>query len=182
MPHLALYTFGVLKAPLADPGESTRDFHRNVEVVYGRIGQYPGYVTHAETAESRTKGLFDAEWGAWGRFAVPRWYDKGRTPMTTALAATYSLWTDLPSAFEAVYTGVHRDALNRRYDWFERTEHPGYVLWWVPEGETPVWQDGVTRLEHLYDHGSAPHAFTFRRPFSPDGTAAEGVSTPGHGR
>lgn len=40
---------------------------------------------------------------------------------TTALAATLSLWTDLRPAFDAIYTGLHREALNRRYDWFERT-------------------------------------------------------------
>nr|WP_306970674.1 DUF3291 domain-containing protein [Streptomyces afghaniensis] len=27
----------------------------------------------------------------------------------------------------------------------------------------PTWQDGVSRLEHLHDHGSAPHTFTFHQ-------------------
>ena len=30
----------------------------------------------------------------------------------------------------------------------------------------PTWQDGVARLEHLHDHGPAPHAFTFHRAFT----------------
>lgn len=89
---------------------------------------------------------------------------------TTALAATLSLWTDLRPAFDAVYTGLHREALNRRYDWFERTGHPNHVFWWVSDGVTPTWRDGVSRLEHLRGHGSAPHAFTFRHPFAPEGT------------
>ena len=114
--------------------------------------------------------MFDLDWGAWGEFAVPTWYDKGRTVETAALAATLSLWTDLRPAFDAVYAGPHREALNRRYDWFERTGHPGYVFWWVSDGVTPTWQDGVSRLEHLHDHGSAPHAFTFHHPFTPEGT------------
>lgn len=89
---------------------------------------------------------------------------------TTALAATLSLWTDLRSAFDSIYTGLHRAALNRRYDWFERTGHPGYVFWWVADGTIPTWQDGVSRLEHLHEHGSAPYAFTFHRSFDPGGT------------
>lgn len=107
-----------------------------------------------------------------GEFAVPAWYDKGRTPETTALAATLSLWTGLRPACDAVYTGLHRKALNRRYDWFERTAHPNHVFWWVSDGVIPTWQDGVARLEHLHRHGSAPDAFTFRHAFAPDGTPA----------
>ncbi|MFF3447843.1 DUF3291 domain-containing protein [Streptomyces sp. NPDC002667] len=162
MPHLALYTFGVLKSPLVDPARLTREFYDMGEAVYRNISQHPGYIARAEAAGGDRGLLFEADWGAWGEFAVPAWYDKGRTVETTALAATLSLWTDLGSASDAVYTGPHREALSRRNDWFERTEHPNYVLWWVSEGVTPTWQDGVSGLEHLNDHGPAPHAFTFR--------------------
>jgi len=170
MPHLALYTFGVLRSPLADPAPLTREFYETGAAVYPKVSQHPGYLGHAEAADGDWGLLFGADWGAWGEFAVPTWYDKGRTVETTALAATLSLWTGLRPAFDAVYTGPHRAALNRRYDWFERTGRPGHVFWWVPEGAIPTWQDGVSRLEHLHDHGSAPHAFTFRGAFAPDGT------------
>ncbi|MGW0971859.1 DUF3291 domain-containing protein [Streptomyces sp. NPDC002516] len=162
MPHLALYTFGVLKSPLVDPAPLTREFYAMGEAVYRNIGRHPGYIARAEVAGGERGLLFDADWGAWGEFAVPDWYDKGRTVETTALAATLSLWTDPGSASDAVYTGPHREALSRRNDWFERTEHPNHVLWWVSEGVTPTWRDGVSRLEHLDAHGPAPHAFTFR--------------------
>ncbi|MFF4246082.1 DUF3291 domain-containing protein [Streptomyces sp. NPDC001822] len=170
MPHLALYTFGVLKSPLADPTPLTREFYAMGEAVYGTIGRQPGYLGRAEPADGAPGVLFDADWGAWGEFAVPAWYGKGHTPETTALATTLSLWTDLRPAFDAVYTGLHREALRRRHDWFERAEHPNYVFWWVPEDAIPTWRDGVSRLEHLDAHGSAPHAFTFRDSFAPDGT------------
>ncbi|MEU9976991.1 DUF3291 domain-containing protein [Streptomyces sp. NPDC051014] len=160
MPHLALYTFGVLKSPLADPTPLMDAFYARGEAIYRRISLHPGHLAHAEAAEGDRGTLFEADWGAWGEFAVPAWYGKGRTAETTALAATLSLWTDLRSACEAVYTGLHREALNRRYDWFERTVHPGHVFWWVSEDVTPTWQDGVSRLEHLHEHGPAPHAFT----------------------
>ncbi len=107
-----------------------------------------------------------------GEFAVPAWYGKGRTADTTALATTLSLWTDLGSAFDAVYTGLHRDALKRRHDWFERSRHPSHVLWWVPEDVTPTWQEGVDGLERLHAHGPVPRHFTFHQPFTPEGTPA----------
>ncbi|WP_055589771.1 DUF3291 domain-containing protein [Streptacidiphilus griseoplanus] len=170
MPHLALYTFGVLKSPLADPAPLTREFYDIGEAVYRRISQQSGYLGHAEAADAGRGGLFEADWGAWGEFAVPTWYGKGRTPETAALAATLSLWTDLRHAFDAVHTGLHREALSRRYDWFERTGQPNHVFWWVPDGVTPTWRDGVSRLEHLQEHGTTPDAFTFHHSFAPDGT------------
>jgi len=172
MPRLALYTFGVLKTPLADRGALTREFYRAGDAVYRRIRRCPGYVAHAEPLDGGPGDLFGADWGAWGEFVVPDWYGKGCTAETTALAATLSLWTDVRSAFDAVYAGVHREALNRRHDWFERTGYPGHVFWWVPDGEIPTWRDGVPKLEQLHDHGPAPHAFTFRHSFAPDGTPA----------
>lgn len=172
MTRLALYTFGVLKSPLADPGPLTREFYDSGEAVYREISRHPGYVARAEAADGERGVLFEADWGAWGEFAVPAWYGKGRTAETTALAATLSLWTDLRPAFDAVHTGRHREALNRRYDWFERTGHPGHVCWWVSNGVTPTWQGGVSRLEDLHDQGPAPHAFTFQHAFAPEGTPA----------
>ncbi|KNB53736.1 DUF3291 domain-containing protein [Streptomyces caatingaensis] len=179
MPSLALYTFGVLKSPLADPAPLTHEFYEIGEAVYREISRYPGYLAHAEAADGDRGLLFGADWGAWGEFAVPAWYDKGRTVETTALATTLSLWTGLRPAFEAVYTGLHRGALSRRHDWFEKAEQPNHMFWWVPDDAIPTWQDGVSRLEHLHGHGPAPHAFTFRHPFSPDGTPA---GTDGIGR
>ncbi|MCX5384602.1 DUF3291 domain-containing protein [Streptomyces sp. NBC_00083] len=176
MPHLALYTFGVLKTPLADPAPLTREFHERGAAIYEKFSQHPGYLARAEPKAGDQGSHFELDWGVWGEFAVPTWYDKGHAVDTTAFAASLSLWTDLHSAFDAIYTGLHRAALNRRYDWFERSARPGYVFWWVSDGETPTWGDGVSKLEHLHDHGSAPHAFSFRDAFTPEGTPSKGYS------
>lgn len=172
MPRLALYTFGVLKMPLADPGLPTQEFHQSVTAIYDRIDQCPGYVAHAAPVDLSKGAHFDCDWAGWGEFVAPAWYQSGRTAETTALAATLSLWTDLQSAYDFVYTGLHRAALNRRYDWFEKTGRPGLVFWWVADGTVPTWQDAVPKLEYLQDHEPAPQAFTFRHPFNQDGTPA----------
>ncbi|MGA5058938.1 DUF3291 domain-containing protein [Streptomyces pseudogriseolus] len=180
MPRLALYTFGVLTFPLSDPAPSTREFYDLGEAVHRRIAAHPGYLARAEPAGGEQGVLFGADWGAWGEFAVPAWYAKGRTPDTTALAATLSLWTDSRSARDAVYTGLHREALRRRHDWFERSPHPTHVLWWVPDDGTPTWQEGVAKLERLQDHGPASQGFTFHHPFTPAGTPGRPSRRPAH--
>ncbi|MER8047500.1 DUF3291 domain-containing protein [Streptomyces sp. NPDC094032] len=173
MPHLALYTFGVLKAPLSDATPLTRELRDRGAAVYQKIGRHPGYLARAEAVDGARGSHFDLDWGAWGEFVVPAWYGKGRTAETAALDATLSLWTGLGAAFDAIYSSLHREALNRRYDWFERTGRPSHVSWWVSGDAIPTWQDGVSRLEHLHDHGSAPHAFTLHHSFAPDGTPGE---------
>jgi hypothetical protein len=181
MPHLALYTFGTLKAPLADAGRLTREFNESVMEIYRDVNQTPGYIAHADPVEYGPGAQFDWDWAQWGEFVVPSWYDKGRTGETTALAATMSVWTDLKSAFDFVYTDLHRVALNRRYDWFEKTGRPGLVFWWIADGTMPTWQDGVPRLEYLEDHEPTPYAFTFRHPFTEEGepTKLEAVGRSG---
>lgn len=176
MPRLALYTFGVLKSPLADGAPLTRELHDRGAAVYQNISRHPGYLARAAAADGARGSHFDLDWGVWGEFVVPTWYGKGRSAETVAMDATLSLWTDVHSAFDAIYTGVHREALTRRYDWFERTGRPSYVSWWVGDDAIPTWQDGVSRLEHLHDYGSAPHAFTFHHSFAPDGTPAQFVN------
>ncbi|MFG2427533.1 DUF3291 domain-containing protein [Streptomyces sp. NPDC048590] len=178
MPHLALYTFGVLKSPLADPAPLTRELRESSEAVYPSIGRHPGYLAHAEAVNEAPGAHFDLDWGVWGEFAVPAWYDKGRTPDTIALATTLSLWTEPHHAFDAVHTGLHREALRRRHDWFENTAHPRHVSWWVSDGAIPTWRDGVARLEHLHGRGPQPHAFTFRHSFTPEGAAAGTARAP----
>jgi hypothetical protein len=149
-----------------------QEFSESVQTIYAGIDQTPGYLGHAAAVDASEGAHFDWDWAEAGEFIVPTWYRKGRTAETTALAATLSFWTDLRSATDFVYTGIHRVALNRRYDWFEKTGRPGLVFWWADDTVSPTWQDGVTRLEYLDDHEPAPHAFTFHTPFNPGGTPA----------
>lgn len=176
MPQLALYTFGVLKAPLADPTDIVREFHESAAGIYQQISRHPGYLAHAEPVGQGRGTHFELDWGEWGEFRVPAWYGKGRTMETSALAATLSVWCGVQPAFDAVYTALHRVALNRRSDWFERTGHPSHACWWLADGTTPVWQDGVSRLEKLHASGSTPYAFTFHRSFRPDGTPISSIA------
>jgi hypothetical protein len=113
------------------------------------------------------------DWGEWGKFDVPRFYTGGRTTETDSRASTLSLWTDLESIFSFVYTGLHRDTLRRRHEWFLKPEWPSYAMWWVPDDTIPTWSDSRQRLEHLHDDGSTAVSFGFRNPFASDGTPTQ---------
>jgi hypothetical protein len=82
---------------------------------------------------------------------------------------TLSLWQDVEAARGFVYNGLHKSALQRRYDWFVKGDFPGYVLWWVAAGAFPTWGEGARNLEALADNGSARSGFNFSDSFDDQG-------------
>lgn len=64
------------------------------------------------------------------------------------------------------YTSVHAEMLARREEWFEQSDLPAYVLFWLPEGLIPTEKEIKVRFIHLKRHGATPHAFTFDQRFS----------------
>lgn len=50
------------------------------------------------------------------------------------------------------------------------SDWPTAVVWWGEDDHRPDWREAISRLEHIYDNGNSPVAFTFRSPFGPDGT------------
>jgi hypothetical protein len=83
--------------------------------------------------------------------------------------ANMSTWRSIDDLRRFTYEGRHGLALRRRRDWFDAPAGPAYVLWWVPTGHRPNWEEAKARLTHLAAHGPAPHAFTFQRAFGPTG-------------
>ncbi len=82
-----------------------------------------------------------------------------------------SVWTDIESLQDFTYRNpLHREMIRRRAAWFERLE-VFLALWWVADGHRPLVAEGRDRLEILRARGSSAAAFTFARPFGPDGLA-----------
>ena len=73
-----------------------------------------------------------------------------------------SLWSDIDALRTFTYDSHdHLIALRRRREWFQRTDIPNYVLWWVPDGGLPTVAEGRRRLALLHEEGGGPEAFTF---------------------
>ncbi|MFN8108740.1 MAG: DUF3291 domain-containing protein [Thermoleophilia bacterium] len=85
------------------------------------------------------------------------------------LIVNLSVWESLDVLRAFVYNGHHLELMRRRRDWFARMEEAYQVLWWVPTGHRPTVAEAEHRLGLLRAGGSTPEAFTFARPFGPDG-------------
>jgi hypothetical protein len=86
------------------------------------------------------------------------------------LIVNLSVWESLDVLRAFVYNGRHLEVMRRRRDWFARMAETYQALWWVPAGHRPDVAEAEERLLMVRDRGSTPGAFTFARPFGPDGT------------
>ena len=46
----------------------------------------------------------------------------------------------------------------------DRSDGPGFVMWWAAKGERFTLEDGWQRLQHLRQHGSSDYAFSLEQP------------------
>ena len=79
------------------------------------------------------------------------------------------MWTNLESVAAFSYRNRHQEALGNRYNWFEKTEYPVNVAWWIDLPEVPSWSEASERLERLHNDGATPSAFDFKTPFDAEG-------------
>ncbi len=150
MPVIAFYTFGLLHEPPGHP--RVRRFEERTDSVFERAKNAPGFIHLVETEETDVPRCVSAP---------------GDFP-----ADTLSVWQDLASVAAFAYRDLHAAALRQRRDWFRKIDLPGYVAWWIEDGQVPTWAEGATRYEYLCDHGSTPFAFDFKQPFTPAGEPA----------
>jgi hypothetical protein len=87
------------------------------------------------------------------------------------LIVNMSTWESLESLSDFVFGTFHVEVMRRRREWFSRMTDPYTVLWWVPAGHRPTVAEAQERLGLLAAVGPGPRAFTFRRPFGPDGSS-----------
>jgi hypothetical protein len=167
MPVLAFTTFAIMKGPYGDP--VVKGFEDRTPITFTTAEQSPGFIERAKEQGGPAPHLsnFERDWGKWGKFAVPRFYDGGYTLASDTRACTLSLWRDINSVHHFVYRSLHREALAKRAEWFRKPEWPTYAMWWVADHAIPTWKEASARLEHLHDHSATPIAFGFHRRFSP---------------
>ena len=173
MPRLALYTFGVLRDV---PGsEMVRDFFALVPTVFAAASTIDGFIAHAGAAHPDLIGnsKVGQDFGPWGTAVAPRFYKGSTKPGEGTMLTTLSLWRDIEAARRFTYGGLHRVALKRRSEWFEKPGWPTYVLWWAADDRTPTWSEAAGKLEALDDHGPTSAGFNFTKCFDPAGRKIE---------
>lgn len=167
--HLAMMTFSIMRAPYGD--SSVQEFDDRTPDVFAEAENAPGFIARAKPVEDFVwMTNFRKDWGAWGPFAVPRFYLGGIAPGHSSQAQTLSLWEDMDSVMRFAYgSPLHQEALRRKSRWFAHQNWPIYCIWWTNEDAQPKWREGCRRLEHLHDHGPTATSFDFGTPFDSAG-------------
>ncbi|POX41180.1 DUF3291 domain-containing protein [Streptomyces sp. Ru73] len=143
LPVLAQVNIARLKAPLDSP--ELKDFVDGLEPVNALADAADGFVwrLQSEGGDATDIAVFGDEW----------------------LIVNMSVWRDVPALTAFMYTGLHREFLARRREWFEKVDEAMTALWWVPSGHEPTVAEAEERLLHLREHGPTPHAFSLRTTF-----------------
>jgi len=177
MPRLAFTTFAIMKAPYGN--EQVAGFEALTPSVFRRAETAEGFIDRAVELDAKHHLTnFERDWGAWGPFAVPRFYDGGHETATDTRAGTLSLWRSIEAVRDFVYNGLHQRALDQREKWFRSPEWPTFAMWWVADDETPTWSDASAKLEQLADHGPSAEVFDFRHPFDAEGNPLPSAMAP----
>ena len=137
-------------ALMLEPLESPRftDFVHNLDRVNALADAAEGFVWRLQTDDGDATAL---------------------RPVGDDVLVNLSVWRDVASLRDFVYSGSHVEIMKQRKKWFENMRQAHMVLWWVPAGERPDVDEALARLEHLRRHGPTAHAFTFAEPFEPPG-------------
>ena len=158
MAYLNVVNFAQTTGILGTP--TMHGFEMLTPAVYRQSIRTPGYIAHAEPADDRDYlSFFYRDWGRWGSFTVPHYYEGGVDAGEVVEASALSVWQDIASLRAFVYEGLHARAMSKKVRWFAPMEFPGYALWWSPR--FPTWKEGAEKLELIHRIGTSPEAFTF---------------------
>ena len=141
--QLAQFNIGIIKAPMDSPTMS--GFASNLDRINALAEATPGFVWRLQTEDGDATAI--------------RAFDDPN------MLLNLSVWQDLESLKQYVYSSAHTDLMRRRQEWFQRMNEAHLVLWWVPQGNRPSIPEAIDRLSMLRSLGPTEGAFTFQHPF-----------------
>jgi hypothetical protein len=143
--HLAQLNIGRILAPLDDA--SMAGFVNALAPINALADAAPGFVWRFQTAAGDATSLrpFDDD---------------------NLLLVNFSVWESVEALKAFVYQSDHAGVMRNRRQWFAKLAEQYTVLWWVPAGHIPTWEEAQVRLELLRRQGPTAEAFTFQQPFT----------------
>jgi hypothetical protein len=143
--HVAQYNIARLILPLDD--QRIADFVAALDPI-NRLGDAsPGFVWRHQTADGNSTSV--------------------RVRGDPLILINFSVWESIEAMFEYTYRSAHAGIFRRRREFFEASELPQLVLWWIPAGHEPSVEEAEERLDYLRQHGPSPYAFGFKSRFAP---------------
>lgn len=156
--HLAQMNIGRMRAEQIDD-PLMADFVNALDRVNAIAEESPGFVWRLQDDSGNATGI--------------RPFDDER------ILVNLSVWETMDSFRRFVYRGAHGDYLRRRSEWFEPSDRPTLVFWWVEEGHRPTAAEGRQRLELLWQDGPTAEAFDSRNLFP--AATGDAMATTGSG-
>lgn len=138
--HLAQCNVATLCEALDHPASA--EFVAGLPEVNAAGERAPGYVWRLQTEEGDATAI--------AAFPNPR------------TIVNLTVWESPEALHDFAYSGLHRQFLRRRGDWFLPGESKA-AMWWVPAGTLPTVDDVRRRLEFVDRFGPSPYAFTSPR-------------------
>lgn len=142
--HLAQLNVARLRVPLDHP--ALIPFMTNLLVINAEADAAPGFVWRLKEESGNATEL-----RPWGEDMI----------------VNMSVWTDVDSLRQYVFTPGHIEIMRQRRAFFTPLETPHSVLWWIPAGHIPTLQEAKERLDLLKAEGPSPRAFTFKDEHPP---------------
>ncbi|HEX5168267.1 MAG TPA: DUF3291 domain-containing protein [Cyclobacteriaceae bacterium] len=144
--HLAQINIGKIVGPMESP--EMADFANNLNYINGLAESSPGFVWRLkdESNNATSIKIFDDDF----------------------LIVNMSVWKSIDDLFNFAYKSEHLEFFKRRQEWFHKMTEAYMTMWYVDEHHVPDPQEGKERLMYLRKHGETPHAFTFRKRFTPE--------------
>jgi hypothetical protein len=147
--HLAQLNVARLRVPLDHP--AMIPFVTNLLTINAEADSAPGFVWRLQESESGNA----TDLRPWGEDMI----------------VNMSVWTDVESLRQYVFTPGHIEIMRQRRAFFTPTETPYSVLWWVPAGHVPTLDEAKDRLDLLTAQGPSPGAFTFKDAYPAEAVA-----------
>ncbi len=78
---------------------------------------------------------------------------------------TLAVWRSIEDLKAFAYSGrTHPPGMRRLAGDIDRSEGPGFVMWWAPASHRATLAEGWDRLQRLRTEGPSPEAFTLEAP------------------
>lgn len=145
MAHLAQLNIARSKFSKDEPG--MKDFVDALDPVNHTADRTPGFVWRLISDQFDSPALEEFERQGW--------------------LVNMSVWESFEDFRSFFTTGLHLSIMRRRAEWFYKSEQATSVLWWVPEGHIPTFEEAMSRLQLLRENGPSQQAFGFSSGFQP---------------
>lgn len=144
--HLAQLNIARAVAPLDDPRMA--DFIAQIDRINSLAERSPGFVWRLTTADGKSSSYV-------------RSFEDER------MLVNLSVWESPDALKDFVFKAEHAHVMKDRRKWFEASDLPYLVLWWIPAGHVPTVAEAMSRLRALDENGPSGDAFDFKQVFAP---------------